>query len=214
LIVFGKPQGQERYMDPFTKDVVEVAAWVVALVGGLVASFKALHETALNRKVRVQELRWKKAELARETLTACNANREFHDAVTMLDWSGREFEVSPGRREEIVWEELPAALQAWQEPVAFTEKEVYIRDCFDQLFDGMDTLEHYLRTDLLDFADVQFPMAYHVEKLREHWSAVSVFINHYDHRLALAFVNRFPVGEKAPGDIPLQPTASAAGSRT
>jgi hypothetical protein len=180
-------------MDPFTKDVVQVAAWCAAIIGGLVAAFKAIHETAQNRRQRTRELRWNKAQLAREILDKLHSNKRFHDALVMLDWTGRDYEIAPGQLQEIRWEDLPTALRAWHEPISFDEKEVYIRDCFDDLFDGFNLLEHYLRTDLLDFDDVEFPMAYHVGKLRERWDAVSVFINHYGFRRAVAFVDRFPV---------------------
>ena len=140
-------------MDPIFKDVVEVGAWCAAIIGGLVAAFRAISETAENRALRARELRWKKAQLAREILDRFHANRQFRDALIMLDWSGREFEISPSIREQVHWEELPIALRAWKEPTLFTEKEVYIRDCFDQLFDGFNLLEHYLQTRLLEFVE-------------------------------------------------------------
>jgi hypothetical protein len=37
-------------MDPLAKDIVQVAAWCVAIVGGLIAAFKAINETAENRR--------------------------------------------------------------------------------------------------------------------------------------------------------------------
>jgi hypothetical protein len=182
-------------MDPFTKDVVQVVAWVVAIVGGLIAAFKAINETAENRRQRDRELRWKKAQLARDILDKLLSNKRFRDALIMLDWTGREFEILPNQKQQIRWEDLPGALRAWTEPIEFDEKEVYIRDCFDELFDGMNLLEHYLRTDLLDFADIEFPMAYHVAQLRKQWDAVNTFVSHYGNRLARDFVARFPTVE-------------------
>ncbi len=178
-------------MDPFAKDVVQVAAWVVAIVGGLIAAFKAIHETRENRRQRLRELRWKKAELAREIIDKLHSNKRLRDALVMVDWTGREFEISPGERKEISWDDLPGALRPWEEPISFDEKEVYIRDCFDELFDGLNLLEHYLRTDLLDFEDVKFPMAYYIGKLKERGDAVRTFMNHYGNRQAKAFVERF-----------------------
>jgi len=190
-------------MDPFKKDLVQVAAWMVAIVGGLVAAFKAIQETRENRRQRRRELRWKKAELARDIIAKLYTNKKLHDACIMVDWSGREFEVSPGRREEIRWEDLHGALRPWEEPISFDEKEVYIRDCFDELFDGLNLLEHYLRTDLLDFEDVEFPMAYSVGKLKERGDDTVTFMNHYGNRLAKAFLQRFPDTQASK---PLQPT--------
>jgi hypothetical protein len=198
-------------MDPFTKDLVQMAAWTVAIIGGLIAAFKALDETRENRKQRLRELRWRKAELARDIIAKLYANRRFRDAFVMVDWSGREFEVSPGHLVEIRWDDLPSALRPWEEPISFDEKEVYIRDCFDELFDGLNLLEHYLRTGLLDFQDVEFPMAYYIGKLRERGEAVRTFMDHYGNRLAKAFVERFP-GVSA--ERPLQPTSGALTTAT
>jgi hypothetical protein len=196
-------------MNPIAKDVVQIIAWAVAIVGGLVAAFKALDETRENRRQRVRELRWKKAELAREILDKLFLSKRFHDAVTMVDWTGRDYEVAPSNVQEIKWEDLPGALRLWEEPISFDEKEVYIRDCFDELFDGLNLLEHYLRTDLLDFKDVEFPMAYYIGKIVERGDDVSAFMNHYGYRLAKAFIERFP---KPPANKSLQPTSGAAGS--
>jgi hypothetical protein len=133
-----------------------------------------------------------RAQLAREILDKLRGNQRFRDALVMLDWTGREFEIEPGRREEIRWEDLVDALRPWQEPMSFTEKEIYIRDCFDELFDGFNLLEHYLRTDLVEFSDIEFPLSYYIVQLRTRWDAVSPFINHYGNTLALALVQRFP----------------------
>src|SRR5262245_30966891 len=105
--------------------------------------------------------------------------------------------------------DLPGALRPWKEPLSFDDKQVYIRDCFDELFDGLNLLEHYLKTDLLAFEDVEFPMAYYIGTLRERGGAVSTFMNHYGNRLAKAFVERFP---ERPVDRSLQPTTGVAAS--
>jgi hypothetical protein len=174
-----------------TKDIVQIGAWLAAIVGGLVAAFKAIHETGENRRLRQQELRWKKAQLAREILNNLKTNPRFHDALVMLDWSGREYEISSGIKEEVSWEELPGALRAWSEEIEFSDKEVYIRDCFDELFDGLNILEHYLRTDFLEFEDVNFPLAYYMGKLHERIAALDVYLTHYDFQLAAAFIQRY-----------------------
>jgi len=193
-------------MDPIVKDIVQIISLAVAIVGGLVAAFKALDEVRENRRQRVRELRWKKAELAREIVDKLYSSKRFHDALIMVDWTGREYEIAPGNVQEINWGDLPGALRLWEEPISFDEKEIYIRDCFDELFDGLNLLEHYLRTDLLDFKDVEFPMAYYVGKIIERHEAVAEFMNHYGYRLAKSFVERFP---KPPANKPLQPTSGA-----
>jgi hypothetical protein len=194
--------------DPFLKDVIQASAWLVAIVGGLLAAFKGLRELAESRRVRIEELRWKKAQLARDVLAGFFNNPRFRDAVTMLDWTGREYEIAPGRTAIVLWGDLTQALRAQGHGVSFDTKEVHIRDSFDALFDAMELLEHYLRTGLLEFEDVNFPMAYHVARLREHSSATEPFMRRYGYDLALAFVNRFPE-EATLANKPLQPTTGA-----
>ena len=38
-------------------------------------------------------------------------NSRFRDALVMLDWTGRKFEISSGQFEEIRWEDLAVALR-------------------------------------------------------------------------------------------------------
>jgi hypothetical protein len=47
-------------MNPIAKDLLQILALAVAIVGGLIAAFKALDETRENRRQRVRELRWKR----------------------------------------------------------------------------------------------------------------------------------------------------------
>jgi hypothetical protein len=174
--------------------LVQVTGWLVAILGGLIAAFKAIHETTEGRRLRASELRWKKAQLAREILESLRTRR-FRDATLMLDWTGRDYGSGSNERVTVFWEDLPGALRVWnkEDPISFNEKEVYVRDCFDDLFDAMNSLEHYLQTGLLDFADVQFPMEYHVDNLRYHWNAVEKYISHYGNKLASQFIQRFPI---------------------
>lgn len=115
----------------------------------------------------------------------------------MLDWSGRRYAINDEVADEVYWEDLPAALRVSGGPVpGFTAKEMYIRDCFDALFDSMNMLEHYLRTELLEFADVQFPLAYYVRLLNQRLPAATVdaYLNDYGFELASKFLRRYTVG--------------------
>jgi hypothetical protein len=213
-----KDDNQSQGFNPWWKDLIDSVAKIGTLASVIIAGILALIQIRRNREVRQNEidardraveqrkdelewrkteLRWKKAELAREILTNFKENQRYCDALIMLDYSGREFTISEGCREQVEWHELPNALQPWHEPITFTDKEIYIRDCFDQLFDAFNLLEHYLRTDLLEFSDIEFPMAYYVQKLRERRDAVTPFIHHYHFTLAIDFINRFPPSRPA-----------------
>lgn len=185
-------------LDPFLKDVIQVLSWITAIVAGIVAAFKALHEMRETRKLRVQELRWKKAHLGREVLVKFMEKGHVRDALKMLDWSGREYEVMPGQKVRINSDDMLGALRPHTAADHFTAMEAYVRDCFDALFEGLEIFEHYLRTDLLDFRDIEFPLDYYVCKLADRREVMVKFMRAYSYELAVAFLGRFPVYAKSP----------------
>ena len=177
-------------LPPLTKDLVEVASWGIARVGGLVAAFRALWEARQNRILRREELTWRKAELARKVLLEVRSDSRIQNALRMLDWTGRDYQVAPNQWKTVTWEEMGYALRI-TDTMSFDDKEAFVRDCFDSLFEALEQVEHYLRTGLLEFRDVEFPLEYHVEKLRGFKSAAWPFMKHYGYDLALALVDRF-----------------------
>jgi hypothetical protein len=184
-----QPQ-QPSGLDPSLKDVAQVGWWIAAIVFGFVALIRTLREVRENRQLRSEELRWKKASLARDTLVALKTNAKVIDALTMLDWTGREYEVGKGLRDTVTWGEIERALRPHDSTSDFADKEVYVRDCFDNLLDGIEEIEH-LQIGLIEFEDVRYPLAYYIKKLNEHQSAVSRYIEFYDYKRAAALIARF-----------------------
>lgn len=182
---------QASGLDPLLKDIAQVAFWIAAIVFSFVAFIKSLKEVRENRHLRSEELRWKNASLARDILVGLKENPKVIDAMTMLDWTGREYEVRTGRKESITWNEMEAALRPHDESSDFTQKEVHIRDCFDKLLNGLEEVEHYLRLGLIEFEDVRYPLAYYIKKLKEHESAVRQFIEFYEFERAVTFIAKF-----------------------
>jgi len=74
-------------MNPFLKDVIQVASWVVAVIGGLIAAFVAIRQLKSNTEQRKTELRWRQANAAKEIISDIHSNYWAKNAVTMLDWS-------------------------------------------------------------------------------------------------------------------------------
>lgn len=178
-------------VNPFVKDLVQIFAWMAAIGTGIITAVKVIREMKEARRQRAEEMRWRKAELAKSILDKFESDNHIRDAMTMLDWSGREYETAKDIRKTIMWEDLAPALRIHDAQTRFTDKEVYIRDCFDGLFGAMELMEHYLRTKLLDFADVRFPMKYTVDKIRGYHDVVSKFLKEYGYELAPEFLARF-----------------------
>jgi hypothetical protein len=187
-------------LSPLIMDLIQVLSWMAAIAAGIVAASKALRETRENRDLRREELRWRKAQLAREVLKDIRDNPAIRSAGLMLDWTGREFEILPGIRASITWPEMNHALRT-QSNGGFSDKEAFIRDCFDSLFDTLEQVEHYLRTGLIEFEDVSFPLEYYVAQLREREDVIYPFLAEYGYDLGKPFLERFGV-KRTPNPSP------------
>ena len=80
----------------------------------------------------------------------------------------------------------------------------FIRDAFDNLFDGFERLEHFIRIKLIRFEDVEPRLRYYVGKLGadDERPVAEVFLTAYGFALALRFLERFASwkqGHNTPG---------------
>jgi len=161
---------------------------------------KNREQSELNRVQREEELRWRKAQLAKELLDKFLADPYASDAMLMLDWSGRKFCVKANRNQtdgvmmSVSWEEMWAALRITE--LNFNDKEKYIRDCFDDFFGYMQIIEHYLSIDLTDPAHVRYPFNYYIEELDRNRFMFGNFIRRY-HPRAADFIERIRAMEAA-----------------
>lgn len=169
------------------KDLFQVAAWAVAVVGGLVAAFKAIAE------LRKDHL-WKRAEMAKTCLDEIRDNTLAYAALKMLDWSGLSFELPGGKSTpQIGHEERRAALRTVDTVFPPGDPGPFIRDAFDALFDGFERLEHFIRIKLIRFEDVEPALRYYVCKLAapEERQVIEAFLGAYGFELAASFLGRF-----------------------
>lgn len=149
---------------------------------------KELTEATTNRKQREEELRWRKASLARDVLKELQEDTYASDAMLMLDWSNREYTISKDHVENILRQEVWEALRI--SPTNFNTKEKYIRDCFDHFFGIMQRIEHFISINLVEFEDVEYPFNYFAGKLKVSHDVVEAFLKKYEYQKALAFLNR------------------------
>jgi hypothetical protein len=178
-------------MNTQIKDWVQVLSWGVAIIGGLIAAFKAIAEMRENREQRVRELRWKQATAAKEFFDEILADSRVNDALQMLDWSGRDYKIDEDTVATITSEDVWYALRTTN--LKFTEKETYIRDCFDRLLYSVERIEQSISIGLFNFEDVQYPLEYYARKLRsgKKREAFEGFLRSYGYVLAKRFFYRF-----------------------
>lgn len=176
-------------MEP--KEIIQIVSEIVLIVGGLLTAYKLITEMKQARIQKHMDLRWKQANAAREMLKEMLASPLVNDATIMLDWSGREFAVTPTQKATITFEEVQNALRT--DNLIFTAKEVYIRDCADAFLFHVELIEQAIRNELIEFKDIKFPMEYYIAALRKNdlYNAYNHFIKEYDYKNAERFLSRF-----------------------
>lgn len=195
--------GEQPGMDPYAKDLIDAAAKAAGLltvIGGALAVWlqfrrwehdrsQSLQEQARTRALRAEELRWRKASLARDALGEFLADPLAADAMRMLDWDGRDYKVGE-QTVTISQAKMLVALRI--DNLKFSDEEVYVRDCFDAFFSHLQLIEHFLSVGLLEFKDVSYPASYYVGILARYRVQFEAFLSSYEYHKALAFLERFP----------------------
>jgi hypothetical protein len=93
------------------KDWIQLLVWIVGIAGALFGLYKAAYEIRENRKQRLAELQWKRANAAKELVDDIHKDQHAVHAVRMLDWctekEGQEYEISPGHNDVITYDRAP-----------------------------------------------------------------------------------------------------------
>jgi hypothetical protein len=192
-------------MNPWWKDRIDAWAKIGTLASLVIAGLLALDQFQRNRKLqrdsleqRKVELRWKKADLARTVLGEMWKDTYTLDAMSMLDWSSRDYDVKSTRggqanAEALTERDVWAGLRVVE--MRFDAKEWYIRDCFDHLFAIMEVVEYYIGIGLIEPSDVTYPFARLADLMagsrKGERDLYHHFISAYDPK-ADEFLNRFP----------------------
>lgn len=182
-------------------DWFQATAWIVAAVGGIIAAFKAIVEIRKSTAQREDdlrwkqtELRWKQADMAKKCIDEIAGRHLARCAMRMLDWSGRTYDYEGKKTESITSEAMLYALRTSGTVFKPGSDEQFVRDSFDEFFDGLERLELFIRIDLIRFEDVESAFKYYVSRMAKSpvREVMAAFLNQYNFELAEAFVNRFP----------------------
>jgi len=173
-------------INPLFKDWAELITLIgglVAVVGGLIAAFKAIQELRQSRRQRVEELRWKQANVAKQLLDELFAHDYSENAVLMLDWNKGKRGYAVGKESILIsYNDVLAALGKEQSD-SLSEKEMYIRECFDFFFYFIDRMKHYININLTNFDDVKGPLKPYAKKIKAHRDVYDNFMEaqEYEH---------------------------------
>jgi len=186
----------EVKMDPYIKDFAQVIAWLVASIGGVVAALKAVAELRRANQERAdallerkEQFRWRQAEMARSILDQAWSDPHARTAMRMLDWSGLIFDDGGRKTKQITPPDIYKALRT--ENTIFGPDAQFIRDCFDQLFDYFERIEHYLYIDLVNWQDIEGRFRYYVELLANQKALYSNFLTTYNYSGCLKHLQRY-----------------------
>ena len=148
-------------------------------------------KAALDQSMR--ELRWRQTVEAQATIRRMTEDKHANDAMTILDWNGRRFEIRSGTRAKITWKLMREALRL--EPAIFTPEEVFVRDAFDGLFDKFEMMEHQIANGLFCDKDVSYPMEYYASRMKHpsNWPIFLRYLNTYKYPGALRLIERMGV---------------------
>ena len=185
-------------MSQNTKDWVQVAAWGITIIAGIVAAWKAIIEMKRSNDQRWEDMRWKQAEMAKKCLDEFTANDLARAALKMLDWTGRYYTKPDGGKTKPVDHQIRRNALRTTNTVFLQGKEDdadFIRDAFDELFDHFERAEHFIRIKLILFDDIQQPLSYHISKLagKDDREIYQKYLQEYGFQLAQDFLKRFPV---------------------
>jgi hypothetical protein len=209
-------------MSPDTKDLFQVAASGVAIIGGLVAASKALAEFRRANDQRREDMRWKQAEMAKRCLDEIRNDSLARAALKMLDWSGLSYERPGGTKTgPIDRDTRRAALRTTNTIFSQDDDSPFIRDAYDALFDGFERLEHFIRMKLIVFDDVEPVFRYYSNPCSvttwRRWQPLRTArsLAHSWTHMVSSWRQSFWNGSShgAQPSLPLHPTDRARGSR-
>lgn len=178
------------------KDAYDVILKVIAVPAGLFAFVRYLLELTWSRRLRREELDWRRSQKAHELISAMYASRRDQDAMRMLDYDGRVVEIDDDSAVPISYEMHRHALRTTN--TNFTNAEVYIRDCFDHILSSFSGFEHYIRRNLIAFEDVRYPTEYYASLMARARPIYEAYARSYGMDDAIAFMDRFDVWRRAP----------------
>lgn len=177
-------------VNQLTKDRFEILSKTVAIIGGIVSALAliwTLNESTVQKKL---ELRRNQSRLGMELVDAILSDTQTFDALRMVDWNRRIYQVGKNKQ-VITTEDVRIALDI-QNSDHLSEIDVFIREHFDELFYHMEKIERCLRVDLIQFEDIQSPLDYYLPIMyNKYRDVLDQYMQLVGHKEATALLIRF-----------------------
>src|SRR5437016_1186468 len=93
------------------KLLVQTGVFVVGIITGFYAIAKAHRDRKDALEQAKKDLRWRQTVEAQAAVRRMANDPQAHNAMIMLDWNGRHFEIREGLRARITWDDMRHALR-------------------------------------------------------------------------------------------------------
>lgn len=174
-------------MDPFWKDVIQVAAWIVAVVGGV----GGLTLSILQRRA---DLQWRRTNKAQELIDDIHHHALASQATHMLDWYGSqapfEYTLKDGVRRSLSHSQVVEALELDRRDCKL-DTQIFVHDCFDWFFYFVDRIEHSINRRLIDRLDVEPIFKPYAKILGRDWEMFENFLKSRQYAHAKKFFESY-----------------------
>jgi len=171
--------------------ILKLLVSIVGVIGGCVAAYKGLVEMRAANLQRRLELRWKRAEAARDLIKEIHEESFAMAAIKMLDHTDQSRRYSVGDLTLTLSANDVLKALALSSVDATSESELYVRDCFDWLYYHMGRLEHFIVTGYIDFIDVASVFRCYCEKIVNHLDCHRSLVEERQYIDTLSFLRRF-----------------------
>lgn len=151
-------------MDPSTKDAIDAVSTLVGIAVATWGIWKGLDSARKAVAEKQVENRHKQLSAARSMMAEVFADPLARSAMRMLDWSGRTY-LQKDATHIVHDADLPAALELHGSGRLFTEKEAFIRDCFEAFFDHLLVIKHFIDQGYLNVSDIAVPLRYYAVRI-------------------------------------------------
>jgi hypothetical protein len=186
---------------PLWLEIVQAASFGAAIFTAW-TGFGKIHRDrreAINQAKR--DLEWRQTVEAQAAIRRMTGDHKAQDAMKMLDWNGRHYEIRPGVRERITWNDVRIGLRT--QPGRFVPKEVFIRDRFDCFFDHFQLIQQQIDNHIFSASQIKYPVGYYYKRIKHahNWRAFREFIHKYDYELAKRLIDTTNDLVKSSGEI-------------
>jgi len=182
-------------MNPSTKEKFEVTSKTVAIIGGILSAVALVWTLQSSTEQRASELRWKQANLAMELVDTLLSDPRAFDALRMIDWNSRSYQIGADEDALISVENARNALNILNN-YNLSPSDIYVRESFDRLFYHMGRMERSLRSELILFEDVRSPLGYYTYILcQEYKTVLTAYMRQLGVDDAQKLLDRFQIEE-------------------